>query len=46
MPNAKPWMQAKSDHVALTCAKGVNKDEDRPLRRIGGGGEGRGGGRA
>jgi len=32
----------KNDHVALTCAKGVNKDEDRSSRRIGGDGEGRG----
>lgn len=41
IPNAEPWMQEKNDHVALTCAKVVNKDEDRPSRRTEGG-EGRG----
>lgn len=34
IPNAEPWMQEKNDRVALTCAKGVNKDEVRPSRRI------------
>ena len=32
--NAEPWMQAKSDHVALTCTKEVNKNGDRPSARI------------
>jgi len=32
--NAKPWMQAKSDHVAFMCTKEVNKNGDRPSTRI------------